>query len=182
MKRLRTLSLVGLLAAGVLMFAGVVVKAQEVAPMSDAQVSRIRANCDQATHTLGRLHASDALLRVNRGQLYNLISTKLMARLNSRLALNRLDGSKLVSATASFDRSLSEFRTKYKAYEEQLSATLRIDCKKQPVAFYYSVARSRELRLTVHDTATELGQYIDQYNREFDDFRSTFNSSKKEEV
>lgn len=111
-------------------------RALDVGPLSESHKARIAANCTSAKTSLQQLHRSDASLRVNRGQLYESISTKLMARLNSRLALNRLDGSELVAAAARYERSFTQFRTNYQAYEEQLSALLRINCKKQPEDFY----------------------------------------------
>ncbi len=178
MKYVKRLLVVAGVAASTL-FVAQLAGAQQAAPMTDAHIQRILANCEQAGHTLTQLHASDALLRVNRGQLYDLISTKLMARMNSRLALNRLDASKLVSSSAAFDRALTEFRTNYQLYEVQLSATLRINCKKQPVAFYDAVSESRERRIAVHDSVEKLQHYIDEYNREFDTFRMSFQNKQK---
>jgi hypothetical protein len=99
--------------------------------------------------------------------------------MNSRLALNRLDASKLVSSSAAFDRTLTDFRTNYKAYEEQLSATLRIDCQKQPVAFYDAVSLSRQYRSAVHDSVIKLQYYINEYGQEFDAFITNFQSKQK---
>lgn len=179
MKQIKRLLILVAVLAGSLFAIHATASAQEAAPMTDAHIQRILANCEQASHTLAQLHASDALLRVNRGQLYDLISTKLMARMNSRLALNRLDAGKLISASAAFDRALTEFRTNYQLYEVQLAATLRINCKKQPVAFYDAVSESRKLRITVHDSVEKLQHYIKEYGREFDVFRTNFQNKQK---
>lgn len=179
MKQLKRLLIASVLASAGLFAIQTTVNAQQAAPMTDAHIQRILANCGQASNTLAQLHASDALLRVNRGQLYDLISTKLMARMNSRLALNRLDASKLVSSSAAFDRTLAEFRTNYQLYEVQLSNTLKINCKKQPVAFYDAVGEARQRRVAVHASVEKLQDYIDEYSREFDTFRSNFQSRQK---
>lgn len=152
--------------------------AQSSLPMTNEHIQHIRDNCRAANRTLSQLHASDALLRVNRGQLYDLISTKLMARMNSRLALNRLDASNLVSATANFDRTLGEFRISYQAYEEQMSSTLKIDCRKEPVEFYNAVSKTRELRGKVHHSVENLTHYINEYSRAFEVFRTDYQKSK----
>lgn len=180
-RMIRQLLTVALLAGTCALFVSAYASAQQSIPMTNEHLDRIRENCSAANRTLSRLHASDALLRVNRGQLYDLISTKLMARMNSRLAINRLDASRLVSSTASFDRTLSEFRSRYQQYEERLSATLRIDCRKQPLEFYNSVTRTRELRQSVHESVQKLGQFLDEYRNEFDAFRTNFRQSKSGE-
>src|SRR5689334_18968108 len=111
--------------------------------MTDEHIARIRMNCQDAQSSLSQLHASDALLRVNRGQLYESISTKLMAPLNSRIALHRLDGVKLVATTTRYESQLATFRAKYQEYEEAMSDVLRVNCVNQPVAFYDKVADTR---------------------------------------
>src|SRR5688572_262917 len=108
----------------------------ENTPMTEAHIARIRDNCVDAQSTLRQLHASDALLRVNRGQLYESISTKLMAPLNSRISLNRLDGVNLVSIATTYEGQLTYFRQSYQQYEEAMSRTLKINCTNQPVVFY----------------------------------------------
>lgn len=154
------------------------VSAQSSLPMTNEHIQRIKDSCQQANRTLRQLHASDALLRVNRGQLYDLLSTKLMARMNSRLALNRLDASDLVMVTANFDRTLGEFRTRYQAYEEQLSATIKINCREKPTGFYNAVQESRELRGKVHESVRKLTEYIVEYDQKFKEFRSHYASPK----
>lgn len=173
MKFLTRLSILVALIAGGFLTTALTVNAQQ-ATMTDEHIQRIVSNCRQANRALTQLHASDLLLRTNRGQLYNLISTKLMARLNSRLSINRLDASKLVSVTAAFDRELTVFRARYDVYEEQLSAAIQIDCTKQPVAFYDAVTKSRELRSAVHESVLTISRYIEEYSAEFDTFRGEF--------
>lgn len=153
------------------------VAAQEGQPMTDAHVERIQANCNDAQTTLQQLHASDGPLRVNRGQAYDSISTKLMTRLNSRLALNKLDGSALVKITSQYDKALSSFRSDYKLYDNQMGATLAIDCRKQPVAFYDSVAKARKLREAVHNDVTEMHRLIGEYQKAFDAFSQQYKTN-----
>lgn len=134
------------------------------APMTDAQIARIRLNCVSAKNTIAQLHASDALLRVNRGQIYESMTTKLMARFNDRASSNHYDISGLTLAIQNYNAMLTSFRTDYQVYEEQLSSVLNIDCTKEPVAFYDAVSLARTQRSQVHIDITRLNQYIDDYD------------------
>jgi hypothetical protein len=143
------------------------------ATTTDAQIARIRANCSTVKNTLNQLHANDALLRVNRGQLYESMATKLMSRFNSRATSNNLDVSGLVTITNNYSTALDTFRADYQTYEEQLSSALGIDCNKEPIAFYDAVASARTKRTQVHSDVTTLNQYIDDYSAAFDSFAKT---------
>jgi len=149
------------------------VQAQDM-PMTEAHIARIRANCVEAQTRLGQLHASDALLRVNRGQLYESISTKLMAPLNSRISLNHLDDVNLVTIAASYEGQLAYFRQSYQQYEEAMSRTLKLNCINQPVVFYDSVADTRAKRKKVHESTVTLHETIGDYKKEFEVFAKQF--------
>ncbi len=161
-----------LIFVAVLAMAGVAATAvrAETAPMTEAHIDRIRSHCVEAQSSLNQLHASDALLRVNRGQLYESISTKLMAPLESRIAASKLDGGRLAEIAAIYDRQLAEFRTNYQVYEEAMSKTLQINCTNQPVAFYDSVADTRSKRAVVNDSTQALQATIQEYSGQFDEF------------
>ncbi|QQG50966.1 MAG: hypothetical protein HZB75_00435 [Candidatus Saccharibacteria bacterium] len=146
--------------------------------MTEAHIARIRANCVDAQSSLRQLHASDALLRVNRGQVYESMSTKLMATFNSRVALNRLDGLKLVSIAAQYETQLMNFRQNYQSYEESMSGLLKLNCINQPVAFYDSVAATRAMRKKVHDSTLSLHKTIRDYKNEFELFAKQFEGVK----
>ena len=135
---------------------------------------RIRQNCVGAQATLYRLHASDALLRVNHGKLYENISTKLMAPLNSRIALNRHQGLKLTATTLEYDRQIDIFRTDYRAYEEAMSDLLDSNCSEDPSGFYGSVLDTREKRQRLHEDTKTLTTLLEAYKTEFEDFSRSF--------
>ena len=143
-------------------------------PMTEAHIERIRANCVEAQSTLTQLHASDALLRVNRGQLYESISTKLMIPFNTRATSNKLDATALIANTTTLEQQLSEFRANYKQYEEAMTKTLRMNCTNQPVAFYDSVADTRAKRQQVYLSNQALQKTIEQYKLAFDVFKQKF--------
>ncbi len=139
-----------------------IVSAQST-PMTEAQMARIRSSCLSAKTTLNQLHANDALLRVNRGQIYESMSTKLMARFNDRADSNHFNTKDLVAVAQSYDTALTKFRDDYISYEVQLYSALNIDCQKEPVSFYDAVAVARTQRAQVHSDVLQLHQYIDSY-------------------
>jgi hypothetical protein len=142
--------------------------AEDAAPMTDEHIARIRANCTDAQAALFQLHASDAGLRVNRGQIYESISTKLMAPFNIRLVLNRIDGASLVTTAAEYERQLQAFRNQYQQYDVAMNELLHMNCAKQPVAFYDGVADTRKKRQLTYETTVELQKIIEKYGQEVD--------------
>ncbi len=146
-------------------------------PMTRAQIDQIRNNCDSTKVTLNQLHASDALLRVNRGQTFESMSTKLMKRFNSRLSANNYNNEALVLVTNNYDTMLDTFRSDYKTYEEQLSATLNIDCSNQPATFYDAVASARTKRNQVHTDVVKLNQLIDKYQAAVNQFEKDYQTA-----
>lgn len=157
---------------------GGVVLAQEQAPMTEAHIVRIRANCNDTKSTLQQLHATDAGLRVNRGQIYESIATKLMAPLNGRLVLNRLDSEPFLNIADEYEQQLQAFRLQYQQYDEAMSATLRINCVNQPVAFYDSVVDTRTKRQLTHEATIKLHSIIEKYGLEVKNFADKFETSK----
>lgn len=160
-------------ACGMLLLAivlGQSVSAQTSGSLSEGHIARIRQNCTRAQATLNQLEKSDALLRNNRGQLYEQISTKLMAPLNSRIALNRLEGLTLTAISLEYDNQLTSFRSSYLQYEEAMSRTLKIDCANKPVEFYESVTDTREKRRKLHGDTVALNALLQSYREDFEAF------------
>lgn len=154
------------------------VSAEDTPPMTEEHIARIRDNCVDAQSILFQLHATDAGLRVNRGQIYESIATKLMAPFNSRLVLNRINEESLLSTASEYEKQLQVFRTQYQQYEEAMSATLRINCVNQPVAFYDSVVDTRKKRQLTHQSAAELQSVIQKYGTNVDTFAKNFQVEK----
>ncbi len=177
MKQLLILWL-GIAAITVIVGFGVSVRAEEVAPMTEEHIARIRTNCVDAQSSLFQLHATDGYLRVNRGQIYESISTKLMAPFNSRLVLNRIDTGTLLPIASEYESELRAFRQQYIQYEEAMSDVIRIDCVNQPVAFYDKVVDTREKRRLTHESTVRLQQLIERYGSEVDAFSARFSKDK----
>lgn len=131
--------------------------------LTPEQSARVKANCVAIKNSLGQLHASDALLRVNRGQVYESMAGKLMDKFNSRLSSNRLDSKAMATVTNGYRSALDTFRIDYIAYEQKLSEAIRLDCTEQPNTFHGAVKEARELRKQVYDDVLKLHRYIDDY-------------------
>lgn len=179
MRKPRQLIVFGLLATVFMSAVFLTAASAEDSPTTEAQIARIRSSCVSAKNTLSQLHASDALLRVNRGQIYESMTTMLMHRFNSRVSSNNLDAKNLMDVTNSYSTALTTFRADYQLYEEQLSLALKIDCTKEPVAFYDAVASSRTKRSKVHADVVILHQFIDDYSAEFTTFKDAFIKTSK---
>jgi len=136
----------------------------------------ISSSCLNIKNSMNQLHTSDALLRVNRGQLYELMLSKLMNPFNTRLKLNGIDNKTLVTAATTYSNTLNTFRTDYQNYDVQMTAALNIDCTKQPAKFYDSVQQARTKRLQVHADVTALNAEIDSYSALVDQFALNFQS------
>ena len=143
------------------------VHAEELSP---EQIVRLQANCVPIKNSISQLHASDALLRVNRGQVYESMSTKLMDTFNSRLDNNKLDNKAMVTVTERYRMALNTFRSDYILYEQKLAAAIRIDCVNEPSTFHKTLGEARALRMTVHDDIVKLHRLIDDYRLSVDDF------------
>lgn len=145
--------------------------------LTSQQIEQISGNCLSTKNTLTQLHASDALLRVNRGQIYESMYTKLIDKFNARVAANKLNHDDLSNIAQQYSMTLDTFRLDYQAYEEQLAKTLDIDCKKKPTQFYDGVILARSKRDQVHAEVLKLNQYIDQYQLALDQFEQEYNQS-----
>lgn len=143
-------------------FAIIQTNAQGVS-LTAEQTQHISENCNAIKNVLNQLHISDALLRVNIGQQYELVSTKLMERFNNRLSNNRFKIDDLKLSYNNYGLKLDSFRADYITYEESLSIAIKVDCKFKPNDFYQSLMSARNNRSRVYEDVKTLNQEIDQY-------------------
>lgn len=136
---------------------------QTSSALSDGQIATIRTTCVSVQSALTRISASDALSRVSLAREYETISGKLMAPMNSRVALNKLNGVALAKTTAEFNSKTDEFRSLYKEYEDTIANALSMKCSDQPVAFYDTISLARTRRETLHNCAVTLDNLAKQY-------------------
>lgn len=177
MRRLLFLAVLGLLSIGLV--AAIPQTAVLAEDLSPEQTQQVKANCVSIKNSLNQLHASDALLRVNRGQVYESVASKLMDNFNNRLSINSLDNKAMTTVTANYRTALNNFRTDYIAYEQKLSAAIKIDCSTQPNSFHNAVLEARKLREKVHDDVLKLHRLIDDYRTSVGDFLLNFERLSK---
>ena len=171
-RRLLSLGTLILTATLAVFFSVTVANAQ--GPLSESQREEIRTNCTTIKNDISQLQASDALLRVNRGQVYESIRSSLMETFNTRLSNNNLDTRGLSVVTNRYGAALDDFRTNYQTYERQLTAALRIDCTEDPDGFHFAVENARTERATLNRTVARLHQVMDDYRNAVGDFRTNF--------
>ena len=153
--------LASLFAAVLVVFAAPLVSA-EAQPLSDKQIDVIRQNCTEAQQILQRLQRNEAAARVNRGRGYE-TALRLMASLNSRVALNKLNAPKLTDITSQVENKFNVFRSDYIAYDDQLEAVLKLKCSSQPVTFYDELTLARDDRTKVAKDIQAIDGLLDQY-------------------
>ncbi len=144
--------------------------------LSQTQLDYISSNCVSLKNNLSQLHVSDAVLRVNMGQRYELVSTKLMDRFNSRISSNSFNVNNLDKISLSYKSTLDNFRSDYIVYEQSLSSAIKINCVTQPESFYNSVQSARLNRNKVYEDTKRLVQQIDGYRSEVSNFEKFFQS------
>lgn len=147
--------------------------AAETMPGAAPVLDRLQAQCDTVRSHLSRLHSSDALLRVNVGQVYNNISSRLMARLNGRLALNKIDSTELVRLASAFERERVSFSGRYSEYEAELAQLLKIDCRTQVTDFQSRLGLVRDARHKLAATTRQLKETAMAYGAEVERIQQT---------
>lgn len=169
MKRRLHIAAIGLL-GGILLSSLTMPSVFAQASLTEAQRQVIRGNCVTIKNSLNQLHASDALLRVNRGQVYESMGSKLMNNFNARLRSNDRDIRGLEVVTGNYQATLTKFREDYRTYEERLAGTIHTDCSAEPDEFHAAVLDTRAKRQTVHQDVLRLHRLIDDYRSAVDDF------------
>ena len=159
----RSILVVALAIFSISILATVASTSTQAEDLSPEQVEKVKVNCVAIKTSLNQLHASDALLRVNRGQVYESMASKLMDSFNSRLASNRLDNKAMATVTSNYRSSLESFRTNYIQYEQKLAEAIHTDCETQPRTFYTFIEEARELRTKVHGDVLRLHKHLDDY-------------------
>lgn len=171
------LILVGLTSAMAIIIGASSISLAQQQSISDDHAKLVTSNCTSAQSSLDRIHRNDTSLRLDRGRQFEFISSKLMARLNGRLALNQFDASELVSVTSKYKDTVDEFRDAYYHYETKLSQVLKINCHDNPQAFYNGTQDTREKRQKVLDKVTEVNRLAEDYYLEFNQLRGEYRAA-----
>lgn len=148
--------------------------------LSDGQIALVRQNCTMAQAGLERILANDGLLRVNLGQQFESISSRLMTPMNGRIALNKLDGIDLAKTTVDYNKELDTFRKQYQEYKEAIEESVQMNCADKPVGFYDQVALARKKRAQVRESVVKLQGYVKQYGDQFTAFAAKLQTAQKD--
>lgn len=147
---------------------------------NDALFQNVTIDCLDVKFKLTSVHQEDGLNRVNSGQLYEAVSTKLMARLGSRIVENRLDGAELIKKASEYETALDNFRNHYQTYEVAMNALIKSDCSTQPVIFYNDLQRVRDLRAEVDTDTQQLTRITMEYYDAFLAFSERISQQKED--
>lgn len=166
--------LVGVLCASlVAAFFAVGADAEDIVQPTTAQVQTIRDNCIDISANLDRIYANDALVRVNQGRAYDVLTSSLMQPLNARLVLNGSEAGGLVITTNTYQQQVSSFRTSYQQYERLFADLREINCSKQPAVFYEKLQEVRFAREDVRNITRDIQQTIKSYRAQVAQLRKT---------
>lgn len=150
------------LLAALLVFLTTPAVSAEGATLTDRHIQVIKANCVNAQSSIRQLQLTEAATRNNRGRSYESIS-KLMAALNSRVAMNKLNIPVLTATTSEMERRFTTFKNDYSDYYDSLVATIKLSCVDQPVTFYDSLTNTRTLRAKVASDIKAIDESLDSY-------------------
>lgn len=132
--------------------------------VDEARLEKIQQNCIAAQVALGQVQHSDIAVRINRGQAYDNMLTRLMAPFNAQAALDRLDvAPELAQTTNEFEEVFDGFKQEYAQYERALSQVTRMKCQDQPQTFYDNLTTVRELRAGLQEDVVLLQDLAKEY-------------------
>ena len=163
MMRKTTFYLASFLVALSLLITPRTVLAESVDASTDSEITKtLRQNCSSVRVAVKNIHTNDALTRVNVGQRYNSISTKLMARLNGRLAINKLDSSKLVNITNNFESA----RLKFNGNDTAMTELQRASCLDNVADYYKKLIAARDARNRLSEDVKTMNDLLIRYREE----------------
>lgn len=166
-KRLIAVAFISLASTGMLFFMQPRAMALTLTPEA---LDAIRQRCVTTQSELALLHSNDTLLRVNQGQRYESLMSRLMSPMNSRLVLNRYDAGSFVTITNDYEKKLATFRNTWIDYEKKLQQTFSGDCQKDPVKFYNDIQAVKSLRQTLRQNVVALNADIGKYRDTLESF------------
>ncbi len=139
-------------------------------PSDDA----VRAGCLSAKSALSQTEKNDAVLRINRGRIYNEVSDLLYA-MNARISNNRRSAPKLSQITEDFNDELSKFKDTYNKYDDKLVELTKSDCSNAPSDFYSGLVSVRQGRENLKDSVEKLDRLVEEYSDSFKSLKESIN-------
>ena len=137
---------------------------------TERQEQKIIRECTSIKNQISRLRSNDALTRVNLGQNYEVISSRLMANLNTRIVSSKLNGSELVAISAEFSENINYFRENYQIYERELTKLSQMNCSKDAGKFYDQLEIIRYYRGELNFNTTKLHEIAEEYQEALERF------------
>lgn len=131
--------------------------------LTNDRIEYIRNNCGDTQTALGGIRATDKVAYVNIGQQLDTLSNRLMAPMNSRVAINKLDGVALTKTTVDFNAEIKRFQALYREYERGVDVTVAMGCYNQPVEFYDNLTALLQKRVDVRASFERLSLLVAQY-------------------
>jgi hypothetical protein len=121
--------------------------------------------CVSAQTVMQKIQHNDAATRVNRGQTYATIISRLMTPLNTRSTSNGYNSSAtlLTDTTKRYQQALDDFKDHYKNYDNAVSNALKTKCKDKPEVFYGYIEDARRERQNVAADVTALSGLVGEY-------------------
>lgn len=123
--------------------------------------------CQQVKTRLKQIKLSDAVTRVNYGQVYESLSVNVMTPTNLRLVANNLKPVELLTITDNYQKQFAQFRQNYVNYEEKLSQSLELSCDQNPTQLISSLPELRQLRQKLNANTKTLRQLAGDYQMKF---------------
>lgn len=153
----------------------------QLRPADDNLFESVSMDCLDVKMKLSAVHQQDGLLRVNSGSAYDNISNKLIARFNSRVASENLDGADLIASASGVREELEGFNVSYQLYERAMNQLLKSDCQSRQHQFYQDLLAVQQMRSEVYGSMNRTNQSIDNYFTAFESFKQAYLKQLAEE-
>lgn len=126
--------------------------------------------CQQVKTRLKQIKLSDAVTRVNYGQIYESLSVNVMTPTNLRLVANNFKPLELLTITDNYQKQVTQFRQHYLSYEDRLSRVIEMSCDYDPAQLVGSLAELRQLRQQLNIDTKTLHLLAVEYQAKFKEF------------
>ncbi len=101
-----------------------------------------------------------------------------MARLNSRLALSRVDSTKFVEISGRLDNLRADFAKKHTAYDIDMTELSGINCAAKTTEFYTVLLRVRDSRKEVAVVVKSMNEAVQEYQVAVENLRNSLAASQ----
>ena len=103
-----------------------------------------------------------------------------MARLNGRLAINKLDSSKLVNITNEFESTRLKFNSNYNDYDTAMTDLQHANCSNNVADYYQKLTVAREARNKLSEDVKVLDELLVRYKEEVQVIKNSLSGGSNE--